>query len=277
VPNGRSVAPPPPDPPDARDWRVEQRGPDRSTAQHRIALVDPARRPDRAAGNRRARVSDLARLRPASQQVLGENGPALAFGLGAVHYLRSEPSWDEAGAPAATVRVRVADGVLIVDVDVRLGRPPAFLPAGASNPYDNERADVNSDGLQLYLRPTAVGGPSSTWLLVPEPPLAVRQTVVSGAERGLTLDARWAPRADGWQITCRVPLAGLRAGAELTSVLLDVAVNEKPPGRARRRGQLRLAEQGSPFVYLRGDRMDGAGAVPILLLPAAPAPPVSAP
>jgi hypothetical protein len=52
------------------------------------------------------------------------------------------------------VRLTLADAALEVRIDVVLDRPTTFAPPGAENPFDNERADVNGDGVQLALPPT---------------------------------------------------------------------------------------------------------------------------
>ena len=44
---------------------------------------------------------------------------------------------------------------------------------------------------------------------------------------------------------------------------IDLVVNEMPRGRHRRRGQLVLSGGNGEFVYLRGDRQDDDGPVPI--------------
>ena len=253
-----------------RDWLVTRRAPDGLEREHRVAIAGSRTPPTL---NRSAARTELpATARPGAERLHAlEAGRSHTFELGEAHYLRSEPTWREAGAPAAVVMVRVSPNAraLVLDVDVRLGRAPAFAPAGAVNLLDNERADVNSDGLQLLVAPATPGGAPTTWLLVPElPPSAVRQSLVSGAEGELAVDARWAPRLNGWRVTCELPLATLRTRGDV--VALDVAVNEKPPERARRRGQLRLGEPESPFVYLRGDRMDAGRAVRFLLPPAVP-------
>ncbi|HEY0779177.1 MAG TPA: heparinase II/III family protein, partial [Gemmatirosa sp.] len=190
------------------------------------------------------------------------------FEIGAGQYLRSESSWEDAGAPAATVRLRVVGDRLELDLDVRLGRPPAFAPTGAFNPLDNERADVNSDGLQLLIAPATAPEHLASWLLVPERPApTVRITPTSpadGSARALT--ASWRERDDGWTIRCAYPLGDL-AG---TVVALDLAVNEQPPGRERRRGQLVLGRPDGAFVYLRGDRMSAARALRFRLPPPEP-------
>jgi hypothetical protein len=55
--------------------------------------------------------------------------------------------------------------------------------------------------------------------------------------------------ADGWRLLVRWPLAALPEGA----ITFDLIVNERPPERERRRGQLVLSGGGG-FGYLRGDR-----------------------
>jgi hypothetical protein len=49
------------------------------------------------------------------------------------------------------------------------------------------------------------------------------------------------------------------------SVGLGVVVNEIPPGRERRRGQLVLGGAEGEWVFLRGDRHDPGRLIPILL------------
>jgi hypothetical protein len=48
-------------------------------------------------------------------------------------------------------------------------------------------------------------------------------------------------------------------------VALDVIVNEMPPWRERRRGQLVLSGGGDEHVYLRGDRQPVERLLPFLL------------
>jgi hypothetical protein len=62
-------------------------------------------------------------------------------------------------------------------------------------------------------------------------------------------------------VTLPLPASGGTVG-------LDVIVNEMPPGRARRRGQLVLAGAGGGAVYLRGDRHDAAQLLRLVLPPA---------
>ncbi|GJG88316.1 hypothetical protein tb265_34970 [Gemmatimonadetes bacterium T265] len=248
------------------DWRVERRDAAGRTVGQRLALVAP---PAAAIARPPEAPHEPA---PATPYVLPADGRPLTFALGASHYVRSEATWDDAGAPTAVVRISASgNGALVVDVDVRLGRPPAFAPPGAVNPLDNERADVNSDGLQLLLACGADASSPATWLLVPERDApVVRTTRTTAGVAAATIDAAWRERADGWAVTCHIRFApDVRPG---DVVALDLAVNERPPGRERRRGQLQLSEPASPFVYLRGDRMDATRAPRFLLPPAAPAP-----
>jgi hypothetical protein len=49
-------------------------------------------------------------------------------------------------------------------------------------------------------------------------------------------------------------------------VSIDVLVNDAAPGRERRRGQLVLSGAQGEFVYLRGDRHDGARLLPFMIV-----------
>jgi hypothetical protein len=101
--------------------------------------------------------------------------------------------------------------------------PLAFAPAGAENPLDNERADVNGDGVQLYVRDRGVEEERvHAWLLVPDAEPAVRATPLT--VDAPSIQARWRPTADGYALH----VAGPRRGAR-----------ERVAGapRARRRGQ----------------------------------------
>jgi hypothetical protein len=217
--------------------------------------------------------------------VLGPDVAApLAFELGEAHYRRSEASWTEAGRPTAGVTLAVDDDRLHLTVAVRLGRPTTFVPPGADNPLDNERAAINGDGVQLHLgvarggEVEAVGG----WLLVPVVPGpavgVTRTTAPDPTADAATPACAWSAAPGGWTLACSLPLAPLRARAAALGVApvvaLDLLVNEMPPGRERRRGQLVLggagggAGGGDAFVYLRGDRHDLARALRLRLPPA---------
>jgi hypothetical protein len=182
--------------------------------------------------------------------------------LGRDHYRRSEPTWEEAGRPSATVTLDLApDGDLLVQVDARTG-DLVVPPAGAENPFDNERADVDADGIQCYLGAPADARWRAAWLLVPERETGlVRCTdlVASGAHDPAPT---WEPSTDGFRLALRLPRGLLEVVADGDGcVRFDLLVNERSPDRARRRGQLVLSGAREEFVYLRGDRHDPARAL----------------
>jgi hypothetical protein len=166
--------------------------------------------------------------------------------LGESHYRRSEQAWRDAGEPTATVELALHDGSLHIEIDVHHS-DLAFVPAGATNPFDNEPADINGDGVQLYLR-TPLG--SSGWMLVPETGSdAVRVRGIEGWDTAQSIDASWKPTAHGYTVNAMLPIPD-------PMVAVDVIVNEMPRGRVRRRGQLVMSGAGGEFIYLRGDRHD---------------------
>jgi hypothetical protein len=199
------------------------------------------------------------RLDPATDEVdlaLRADGVPLLLRLGKGDYRRGDAGWAGAGRPRALVRLAVAAGALHVAVEVRLGRAPHFAPPGADNDMDNERADVNSDGAQLYLRP-AGGDAVAGWLVVPEPPGdRVRVTPLDALAPTIPLAADATARGAGWTLACRVPLPALAPAGAPRVIGLDLVVNETPADRERRRGQLVLSGAAGEFVYLRGDRHD---------------------
>ncbi len=183
--------------------------------------------------------------------------PLLAT-LGEAQYLRTEESWSEAGAPTATVHVAGNGEQVIVDVEAFTGA--VVLPDAADNPLDNERAQVNSDGVQWYW-----GGDDGQWsqaaLCTPAPSGgALLMTRLVPGTWPLP-QAAWTalPHARGWRVRFTWAVADLPLAPDGT-VRFDLVVNERPPHRVRRRGQLVLSgRQGAPpsattFAYLRGDR-----------------------
>ena len=78
---------------------------------------------------------------------------------------------------------------------------------------------------------------------------------LSALEPGTVLpSARAVVQREGWHMELRWPLEALPKGDALR---LGLAVNERPPERERRRGQLVLGGAAG-FAYLRGDRLDAA-------------------
>lgn len=164
---------------------------------------------------------------------------------------------------------------MIVEVSVHKTSALTFAAEDATNPYDNEPPDINGDGVQLYLSDERG---CSAWVFVPERSSkegrerqseddgegegdgqagtggAVRARMVAGWTIPREWHATWRRTGDGWAI--RVQLPWPATDSSTRSFALGVVVNEKPAGRARRRGQLVLGGTEGEFVYLRGDRED---------------------
>ena len=198
----------------------------------------------------------------------------LSVTLGAEHYLRTEPSWEEAGSPTATVHVALEGSRVVVDVVANTG--VLVAPDGDDNPLDNERAQVNADGVQWYWgvtdgrwRQAALCTPSGG---------ALRMTRLVPGEWPLP-QTTWTALEDdrGWRARFAWHLADLPVEAD-GAIAFDLVVNERPSDRARRRGQLvlsgRLAEAPSAaaYAYLRGDRQSTARALRLRLRPQRPGP-----
>lgn len=196
---------------------------------------------------------------------------ALSAMLGAAQYRRTEEPWGGDNTPEARVEFVCTESELLVRVHMHSGHEVVVDGADATqmpvNPLDNERADVNADGLQCYwgiMAPVADAGvgpsPADVWrggvLVVPVAPPAgtapagVRLTALVP---GTTLPtAHAALHPEGWHLELRWPRSALPAGSTLR---FGLAVNERPPHRERRRGQLVLGGTAG-FAYLRGDRVD---------------------
>lgn len=186
---------------------------------------------------------------------LSRNGRPVLLEMAESNYRRSEQSWREAGAPTATVGLSWTGRSLRIDIDVPRSSL-TFAPASAVNPYDNEAADVNGDGIQLYVR---TGQGMSGWMLVPEPgSIHVRARMIDGWTTPLAIEATWERSGNGYRAHIAVASGTLPEG-------IDVIVNEMPVGRERRRGQLLLSGGQGDFVYLRGDRHDVARLIPLRL------------
>ncbi|MEA3246932.1 MAG: heparinase II/III family protein, partial [Gemmatimonadota bacterium] len=178
-------------------------------------------------------------------------GPGWAtFALGERHYRRTEEPWRDAGEPRAWVSVGADPDGVVIHVMVETPEP-VFVPAGATNPYDNEHADVNGHGIQLYY---ATPSGSGAWMAVPDTHTgAVRVRPVPGWGSAPIPRAEWRRVAGGFEVGVRIP-----ADARTDHFALDVIVNDASPGRVRRRGQLVMSGAEGEFAYLRGDRHDPA-------------------
>jgi hypothetical protein len=172
------------------------------------------------------------------------------FALGEPHYRRTEEPWKRAGEPRARVTVGADPDGIIVHVAVETPNP-VFVPAGAVNPYDNEPADVNGHGVQLYYATPSGAG---AWMVVPdEGRTTARVRPVPGWGSAAAPHAEWRRVDGGFEIGMRIP-----ADARTDHFALDVIVNDASPERVRRRGQLVMSGAAGEFAYLRGDRHDPA-------------------
>ena len=192
----------------------------------------------------------LERAEPSMRGELSQAKP-LVLQLGPEQYRRSEDTWEEAGRPTARLKLSLEPNDLVLDILVRKSGDLTFVPGSARNPYDNECPDINGDGVQLYL---ADADGASGWVLVPETDDArgsVRARPIDGWASPRRLRASWNRTGDGYSMSVRIGLAPWVVSDEIA---LAVVVNEKPPGRERRRGQLVLGGAPGEFIYLRGDR-----------------------
>ena len=175
------------------------------------------------------------------------------FRVGEQHYVQTEQDWKSAGEHVATVQVGVSTQSLVIDVLARTGT--VVVPALTDeNVLDNERRDVNSDGVQIHLGPDTESPWTHSWIVVPAP-----ETNPNGRATPITpntpqIESRWARMDDGWVLRCFIPLALVPAQEDRTFAL-EVIVNERSSDRQRRRGQL-IISGGGGFGYLRGDRAE---------------------
>lgn len=174
--------------------------------------------------------------------------------LGAEHYVQTEDAWNGDNTPQAQLALCATTDELLVHLQVLTGHLPTVddhdnADSMPDNPLDNERADINADGAQCYVG--ADGDDLGVWRA------AVLAVPISGGRgRGTSLvpggpvpTLSSEKHAKGWSMTLRWPREALPAGP----LVFDLIINERPPERERRRGQLVLSGGGG-FGYLRGDR-----------------------
>ncbi len=172
-------------------------------------------------------------------------------------YVRTEPSWAEAGAPVAELSLAATPHEFILEVRVTTGHVPVAAPGG--NLLDNERPGINGDGLQWYLglHDTRWHAGGLVYLDRLGGSLAHSESLVPGAKAAPAVE--WESGSIGW--TAR--LVWQRSDIPTDSdgrFRFALAVNERPLERERRRGQLVLGGDAG-FGYLRGDRLDPEDAV----------------
>ena len=182
---------------------------------------------------------------------------AIRFRLGEEHYVQTETSWQDAGQPVATVQIGATATHLVVDVLARTG---TIVVAGVhdENALDNERRDVNADGLQIHVGPRTTLPWSAAWLLVPAPETSPQARVSDLVPEIAALTTEWKRTTDGWAMRVGIPRSSIPANIA-GEFRMEIIINERSPDRQRRRGQLVLSGGGS-FGYLRGDRSDPAHA-----------------
>ena len=208
-------------------------------------------------------------------------GP-LAFSLREPHYRQTEQTWSEAGKPSADITIGLAGDVLEIAITAITGEI-VVPPEGEVNVLDNERQDVNADGIELFIGAGTHLPWSASWLIVPASKAATpaesgRPRITATTTGSPALGANWsriqsdrmfeahARMFEGYVMTLRLPLHSIPVQEDGTFAM-ELIVNERPADRARRRGQLVLSGGGG-FAYLRGDRADSADAL-TFRLPAA--------
>lgn len=187
-------------------------------------------------------------------------GQERSFTLARDQYRRSEQTWDDAGRPDARISLSNSLGVVSLRIEVDAAR--TFVPPGTVNPLDNESADINGAGVQVYLRTEHA---RAGYVIVPvetQNRLSIRP--IDGWGDGIEVRGSWAIARAGYVVELEI----LPLGA--SGLAIDVIVNEKPADRARRRGQLVLSDIFFPegrreFIYLAGDRQDETRLVPFML------------
>ena len=140
---------------------------------------------------------------------------------------------------------------------------------GPENPLDNERSQVNADGVQWYWG-TADGRWSQAALCAPAHGAIQQSRLVAGDWTLPTAVWERLPDDAGWRVRFIWERANLPIAADGT-VAFSLVVNERSVGRARRRGQLCLNPRvanlpsAAAYAYLRGDRQDPRHALTLRL------------
>ncbi|MEP6765918.1 MAG: heparinase II/III family protein [Gemmatimonadaceae bacterium] len=212
--------------------------------------------------NQKSNVIELTRLSQTDEQLRKLAGHpiknAARFKLGEANYVGTEQTWAEADEPVATIQVGVTVHSLVIDVLARTG--PIIIPNfHEDNALDNERRDVNADGVQIHVG-RKVGDPwSAAWIVIPDRSSLPNARVTPVTASSSVIETHWALAEGAWVMRCLIPLGDLQLDTDGT-IALEVIVNERSSDRVRRRGQLVLSGGGG-YGYLRGDRTDSTNAL----------------
>ncbi len=241
--------------------QLDERGAPRSVTlsgfQNDVPRVDP----ERVIPEIRVRadyvlplIDELSATDEPGSPIPGAHGIA----LGESHYVPTEATWREAGNPTATVQLASTPLWFVVDVYARTGPLATNVPDEPGR-LDNEMPDINADGLQWYMaRADVPRSPTRGWhaaaLHVPGPTPGVgrrgRHTTIAGKTEPSRV--AWTAMPDGWAMRLQWLRASLPLDAE-QAFYFELVVNERPPDRERRRGQLVLSGGGG-YGYLVGNR-----------------------
>lgn len=214
-----------------------------------IVDLEPPAKPVAAA----LRVADA----PALDGTLAGFDTAEPLALGAEdQYRRSEESYSAPEDLAAVAYANWDEAALYLAVEVT--KPDLCLRDAQAAParLDNEPEDINSDGVQIYVR-NGDDAPVRGYLVVPDARGQGLRVAGAAGTVGRPDEVRggWARTDGGYRVTLAlkfvdgaVPHVGGKVG-------FDLLVNEMVPGRERRAGQL-VWSGGNGWVWLRGDRQD---------------------
>lgn len=171
-------------------------------------------------------------------------------------YRRSEEPYSGPDGFSAQAWVNWDDAGLYVAVEVVTG--DVVIREADASPLllDNERDEIHSDGIQVYLSSPEHDGFAGL-LVVPDAAGDTLRILPVEDTAGSSVSARgaWARTPEGYRITLALEPPDWSlwyAGDELR---FDLLVNEMRPGRERRAGQL-VWSGGGGWVWLRGDRQD---------------------
>ena len=168
------------------------------------------------------------------------------------HYFRSEAPYEGPEVFSASAFVNWSDNDLYLAIDIVKQGLVMRSPDAPPLNLDNEREDINADGIQVYWR--GADGATHGWLINPAPGGTLLSRSIGFPDLTPIVGA-WQPTATGYRLTACIPCPHVGALRRAERLGFDVIVNEMREGRTRRAGQL-VWSGGPGWVYLRGDRHD---------------------